>query len=56
MDTLSVTSSLGTSENLTWKDYRMKPNDTLFEFTPIPSNEEKGTAIYTLVIDSAIYR
>jgi hypothetical protein len=56
LDTISINSSLGITENIIRKEQKLIPNDTLFEFTPIPANELKGIAVYTLVIDSTLYR
>lgn len=56
LDTIAVNSSLGVTENVIRKADEQYPNDTLFEFIPIPENALKGTVVYTLVIDSALYK
>ena len=56
VDTISVSSTLGTTVNLIRKEQNLYPNDTLFNFTPIPDNQQKGTAVYTLLIDSNLYK
>ena len=56
VDTISVSSTVGTTVNLIRKEQNLYPNDTLFNFTPIPDNQQKGTAVYTLLIDSNLYK